>query len=327
MGEIRINRIYEVDSKWNAVRILVDRLWPRGISKENANLDAWWKEIAPTNELRKWFGHAPEKFNSFRDQYFSELEANPKATKYKNQMLTWLKEQDVELVFGAKDPERNNAAVLRDWILGGCGDGGTKEGRTKEGGTEEDSTKEGGATHGCGWEFGSEKMKHYHDTRWCKPLHEDQELFAMLILEGAQAGLSWASIINREENYRIAFDQFDPKVVAGYGQEKVEELMQNAGIIRNRRKIESATSNAKAFLRIQEEFGSFDRYIWGFTDGKVIDHHLQDVSEMPATSELSIQVSKDLKKRGFHFVGPTIIYSYLQGIGVYNDHLVDCEYR
>lgn len=179
----------------------------------------------------------------------------------------------------------------------------------------------------CGWELSSDKMIAYHDHRWCKPEHDDQELFAMLILEGAQAGLSWAMIINREDNYRKAFDGFDPKIVASYDNEKIEALMQDEGIIRNRRKILAAVSNAKAFLKIQEEFGSFDKYIWGFTEGKVIDHHLKTVEETPATSELSEKISKSLKKRGFSFVGPTIIYSYLQGIGIYNDHIESCDFR
>jgi len=179
----------------------------------------------------------------------------------------------------------------------------------------------------CGWELSSEKMKAYHDYRWCKPEHNDQELFAMLILEGAQAGLSWSSIINREENYRKAFAGFDPQIVAAYDDQKIEELLQDKGIIRNRRKIEAAVLNARAFLKIQEEFGSFDRYIWSFTNGEVIDHHLKSIEDMPATSELSEQVSKDLKNRGFRFVGPTIIYSYLQGIGIYNDHLEGCDFR
>ena len=149
----------------------------------------------------------------------------------------------------------------------------------------------------------------------------------MLILEGAQAGLSWSTIIDREENYRKAFDGFDPRIVAAYDDQKIEELMQDKGIIRNRRKIEAAVSNARAFLKIREEFGSFDRYIWSFTNGEVIDHHLQSLEDMPATSELSERVSRDLKKRGFRFVGPTIIYSYLQGIGIYNDHLEGCDFR
>ncbi|MBO5502864.1 MAG: DNA-3-methyladenine glycosylase I, partial [Lachnospiraceae bacterium] len=142
-----------------------------------------------------------------------------------------------------------------------------------------------------------------------------------------QAGLSWSTIINREENYRAAFDGFDPQIVASYDAEKIEELMRNEGIIRNRRKIEAAVLNARAFLEVQKEFGSFDRYIWSFTNGEAIDHHLTRLEDMPATSELSEKVSKDLKKRGFRFVGPTIIYSYMQGIGIYNDHLVGCDYR
>ncbi|MEE3488391.1 MAG: DNA-3-methyladenine glycosylase I [Bulleidia sp.] len=180
---------------------------------------------------------------------------------------------------------------------------------------------------GCGWELGSEKMKKYHDERWCKPVHDDQELFAMLILEGAQAGLSWSTIIEREDNYRKVFDGFDPKIIATYDAQKIEALMHNPGIIRNRRKIESTITNAQAFLKIQEEYGSFDRYIWHFSDCKVIDHHLQRMEDTPSVSDLSITVSKDLKKRGFRFVGPTIIYSYMQGIGIYNDHLESCDFR
>ena len=173
----------------------------------------------------------------------------------------------------------------------------------------------------------SKKMIKYHDERWCKEVHNDQELFAMLILEGAQAGLSWNTIIEKEENYREAFDEFDPEIVADYDKDKIEELMNNEGIIRNRRKIEAAINNAKAFLKIQKEFGSFDKYIWGFTDGKVIDNHLKNMKEMPAKSKLSEKISKDLKKRKFKFVGPVIIYSYLQGIGIINDHWEKCEFR
>ncbi|MBQ9307792.1 MAG: DNA-3-methyladenine glycosylase I [Clostridia bacterium] len=180
---------------------------------------------------------------------------------------------------------------------------------------------------GCGWETGSEAMKHYHNERWGKPEHRDTELFAMLILEGAQAGLSWATILMREENYRAAFDGFDPRTVAEYGEEKIEALLSNPGIIRNRLKVRSAVNNARAFLRVQEEFGSFDRYIWHFTGGQTVDHHLTSLSDMPVQDALSDKVSRDLKKRGFTFVGPTIIYSYLQGIGVINDHLTTCAYR
>lgn len=173
----------------------------------------------------------------------------------------------------------------------------------------------------------SEKAILYHDTRWCKPEHEDKELYAMLVLEGMQAGVSWDLILNKEDNFRKAFDGFEPEIVAAYDEAKIEELMQNAGIIRNRNKIKAAITNAQAFLRVQGEFGSFDKYIWGFTDGKVIDHHLQDCRDMPAQNDLSEKISKDLKKRGFKFVGATIIYSYLQSIGVINDHWEYCEYR
>jgi len=170
-------------------------------------------------------------------------------------------------------------------------------------------------------------MKKYHDKRWCKPLHEDNELFAMLILETMQAGLSWLIILEKEENYRKAFDKLNPVVIAKYTSKKIEKLMQNPGIIRNRRKILSVINNAKAFLKVQKEFGTFDKYIWSFTDRKIIDHHLSKNDEMPAKTELSEKISKDLKKRGFQFVGPIIIYSYLQAIGIVNDHYDYCDYR
>lgn len=185
----------------------------------------------------------------------------------------------------------------------------------------------------CNFSFGStnsqisDKFLLYHDTRWCKPEHRDQELYAMLILEGMQAGVSWNLILNKEENFRKAFDSFDPQIVATYDDTKIEELMQDPGIIRNRQKLKSAVTNAKAFLKVQEEFGSFDRYIWSFTDGQVIDHHLLDIKDMPAQDELSERVSKDLKKRGFKYVGPVIVYSYLQSIGIVNDHWEYCDYR
>ena len=185
----------------------------------------------------------------------------------------------------------------------------------------------------CNFSFGSkeyhvsEKTLEYHDTRWCKPEHRDRELFAMLVLEGMQAGVSWNLILNKEENFRKAFDGFDPEIVANYDDAKLEELMQDPGIIRNRQKLKAAIANAKAFLQVQKEFGSFDTYIWGFTGGKVIDHHLTDGKDMPAKDALSEKVSRDLKKRGFKFAGPVIIYSYLQGIGVINDHWEYCGYR
>ena len=185
----------------------------------------------------------------------------------------------------------------------------------------------------CDWGFTpgevwhNQRMLAYHDERWCKSEHRDKELFAMLILEGMQAGVSWLLILNKEEAFREAFDGFDPVIVAAYTPEKVEALMQNKGIIRNRRKIEATITNAHAFLEVQAEFGSFDRYIWSFTDGQTIDHRLKSALDMPAKDELSERVSRDLKRRGFKFVGPTIVYSYLQGIGVINDHTIDCAYR
>ncbi len=179
----------------------------------------------------------------------------------------------------------------------------------------------------CGWEGTSPKMVAYHDERWCKPVHDERELFAMLVLESAQAGLSWSTIIEKEARYREVFDGFDPAIVAGYGDEKIAELLADAGIVRNRRKVLSAVANASAFLKVQEEFGSFDAYIWGFTSGKVVDHHLKSVEEMPANDALSDKISKDLKKRGFQFVGSTIVYSYLQAIGIVNDHLDTCAFR
>ena len=149
----------------------------------------------------------------------------------------------------------------------------------------------------------------------------------MLVLEGMQAGVSWALILEKEENFRKAFDGFDPKTVSSYDETKIGELLRDRGIIRNRSKIEAAVSNARAFLKVQEEFGSFDAFLWGFTGGKVVDHRLTDVRDMPARDDFSEKVSAELKKRGFKFVGPTIVYSYLQGVGVINDHAVDCDFR
>ena len=183
----------------------------------------------------------------------------------------------------------------------------------------------------CGFSFGEntseDKAIIYHDTRWCKPEHRDRELFKMLVLEGMQAGLNWNLILHKEENFCRAFDGFDPEIVASYGEDKVEKLMQDSGIVRNRNKIRAAIINARAFLKVQSEFGSFDRFIWSFTNGKTIDHRLKSISDMPAKDELSKKVSGELKRRGFKFVGETIIYSYLQDIGVINDHAVDCDFR
>ena len=176
------------------------------------------------------------------------------------------------------------------------------------------------------WAKDDPLMLAYHDHRWCRPCRDDRELFAMLCLEGQQAGLSWSTIIHKEAAIRRAFDDFDIETVAGYTDEQVEALMQNPDIIRNRAKIRSAIKNANAILKLREsgEYATFSDYIWHFTDGKQIIHQLRGFEEMPARSELSERVSRDMKKRGFSFVGPVIIYSYLQGIGVIDDHLVGC---
>ena len=174
----------------------------------------------------------------------------------------------------------------------------------------------------CRWaDPSSELYTAYHDNEWGRPEHDDRKLFEMLILEGFQAGLSWLTILKKREAFRAAFDNFEPAVVAQYGPEKVEALMSDAGIVRNRRKIMAATQNARVFLTIQAEFGSFDRYLWGFTGGKVI---LNTDDEMRARTELSDRISKDLKRRGMSFVGSTIIYSFLQATGVVTDHETCC---
>jgi DNA-3-methyladenine glycosylase I len=176
----------------------------------------------------------------------------------------------------------------------------------------------------CKWAGEDPLYCDYHDNEWGVPLHDDQMLFEFLILEGAQAGLSWITILRKRENYRKAFDNFDPNVVVNYTPEKVEELLQNEGIIRNKLKITSAIKNAKAFLEVQKEFGSFDKYIWSFTDGKTIQNHWANMSEVPALTPESEAMSKDLKKRGFKFVGPTICYALMQATGMVNDHTTYC---
>jgi len=170
-----------------------------------------------------------------------------------------------------------------------------------------------------------ELMIKYHDTEWGKPVHDDRHLFEILILDGAQAGLSWRTILNKRENYRKAYDNFDVKKVAAYDEKKIQELMGDSGIVRNLLKIKSATQNAKVFIKIQKEFGSFDKYIWGFVGGKTIVNKWGNMSDIPATTELSDQISRDLKKRGMSFIGPVIIYAILQTVGIVNDHTVDCE--
>ncbi|NNE67132.1 MAG: DNA-3-methyladenine glycosylase I [Pyrinomonadaceae bacterium] len=164
----------------------------------------------------------------------------------------------------------------------------------------------------------------YHDKEWGVPLHDDQRLFEFLILEGAQAGLSWDTILAKRENYRKAFDSFDPQKVAGYGEKKFKELLGNAGIVRNKLKVRSATRNAKAFLNVVEEFGSFDKYIWSFVGGKPIVNEFKSLKEVPASTDISDEMSKDLKKRGFNFVGSTICYAFMQATGMVNDHVTGC---
>ena len=170
----------------------------------------------------------------------------------------------------------------------------------------------------CSWAGDDEIYIRYHDEEWGVPTHDDKELFEMLVLESFQAGLSWITILKKRENFRKAFDGFDVEKVAGYNEEKVEELRQNEGIIRHKGKISSAINNAQIFIEIQKEFGSFDKYIWGFTDGEIIK------AEFKTESELSKNISKDLKKRGMKFVGPTIIYSYLESIGIIDNHQENC---
>jgi len=164
----------------------------------------------------------------------------------------------------------------------------------------------------------------YHDKEWGRPVHDDRKLFEMLILEGAQAGLTWITVLKKREAYRAAFDNFDPEKIASYDESKIEELMQNEGIIRNRLKINAAVTNAKAFLRVVEEYGSFDKFIWRYVDHKPITGSPEKLEDVPATTALSDKISKDLKKLGFKFVGSTIIYAYMQATGMVNDHLTEC---
>jgi DNA-3-methyladenine glycosylase I len=167
-------------------------------------------------------------------------------------------------------------------------------------------------------------MIEYHDNEWGVPVHDDRLLFEFLILEGAQAGLTWLTILQRRENYRKAFDNFDPKKVARYNPARVKTLLNNEGIIRNRLKIEATIANAKALLAIQKEFGSFDKYIWSFVGGKPLLNARKSMKEVPAMTAEAERMSKDLKKRGFRFVGPTICYAFMQAVGMVNDHTVDC---
>lgn len=178
--------------------------------------------------------------------------------------------------------------------------------------------------HRCAWTGSDARMIEYHDREWGVPLHDDRKLFEFLILEGMQAGLSWSTILNKRENFRQAFHAFDPLKVARYTTRDVKRLLADAGIIRNRLKIEAAISNAQKFLEVQREFGAFDKYIWQFVGGKPIKNRFASLKEIPARSPESDALSKDLKQRGFKFVGSTIVYAHMQATGMVNDHLVDC---
>jgi DNA-3-methyladenine glycosylase I len=175
----------------------------------------------------------------------------------------------------------------------------------------------------CGWAQGEQYIA-YHDTEWGVPHHDDRALFELLILEGAQAGLSWSTILNKREAYRKAFNGFDPKKVARFDEAKVAKLLENPGIVRNRLKVQSAISNAQAFLAVQKEFGTFDKYIWSFSGGRVIQNRRRTMTDVPPRTEESDAMSKDLRKRGFNFVGSTICYAFMQATGMVNDHLISC---
>jgi DNA-3-methyladenine glycosylase I len=176
----------------------------------------------------------------------------------------------------------------------------------------------------CAWSLGSDAYKAYHDLEWGRPQHDDRVLFEFLVLEGAQAGLSWSTILNKRAGYRKAFAGFDPAKVARFSDARLAKLMRDPGIVRNRQKIESARTNARAFVRVQKEFGSFAAYLWSFVGGTPIVNRWRSIQEVPARTELSDRISKDLRERGFKFVGTTILYAYLQAMGLVNDHLTTC---
>ncbi|PWN66034.1 DNA-3-methyladenine glycosylase I [Chryseobacterium oncorhynchi] len=179
----------------------------------------------------------------------------------------------------------------------------------------------------CGWCEKDDLYRKYHDEEWGKPVYDDETIFEFLILESFQAGLSWYTILSKRENFRKAFDHFDYRKMAVYSDIKIEELMNNAGIIRNKLKILAAITNAQKFMEVQAEFGSFSQYIWGFIGGKPIDNRPKALSEVPATTEVSDAISKDLKKRGFKFVGSTVVYAHMQATGMINDHIETCFTR
>jgi len=176
----------------------------------------------------------------------------------------------------------------------------------------------------CPWCLGSELYRRYHDEEWGVPVHDDRKLFEFLILEGAQAGLSWSTILNKRESYRRAFARFDPAKVARFGARDSRRLMGDPGVVRNRLKIESTIGNARAFLEVQKEFGTFDAYLWSFVNGSPLQHGRRSMKDVPARTALSDAISKDLKRRGFRFVGSTIVYAFMQAVGLVNDHLMTC---
>ncbi|MDN3015321.1 DNA-3-methyladenine glycosylase I [Paenibacillus sp. BSR1-1] len=177
----------------------------------------------------------------------------------------------------------------------------------------------------CGWVNKDPLYIHYHDEEWGVPVYEDRLLFEYLNLEGAQAGLSWYTILKKRENYRKAFDHFEAEKIITYDEKKIEELLLNEGIVRNRLKINAVITNAKAYLKIIEEIGSFSQYIWSFVGGKPIQNHFKELKDVPASTEISDKLSKDLKKRGFKFVGTTICYAFMQAVGMVNDHILTCD--
>lgn len=176
----------------------------------------------------------------------------------------------------------------------------------------------------CGWCLGDPLYEEYHDTEWGVPVYDDETIFEFLLLETFQAGLSWITILRKRENFREAFDDFDYKKIATYSEDKIQELLQNAGIIRNKLKVRGTVTNAQLFMKIQEEFGSFSTYIWSFVDGAPIKNSVGDYKKAPPTTTISDALSKDLKKRGFKFVGSTVMYAHMQATGMVNDHEVDC---
>lgn len=176
----------------------------------------------------------------------------------------------------------------------------------------------------CGWCEGDELYEKYHDTEWGVPVYDDDKLFEFLILETFQAGLSWITVLRKRENFRKAFDNFDYTKIAKYNQDKIDALLQDSGIIRNKLKVNATITNAQAFMKVQEEFGSFSNYFWAFTGGKPIKNAFTKLSEIPANTPLSDKISKDLKKRGFKFVGTTVVYAHMQATGMVNDHITSC---